>query len=93
MGKIHLEPIPKNQQYEHYISARQAIRQGLIPWIKSIPTLTKWIKNQMEHPEASPIKVIVQGKGNGVRYYILKKSLKGISNLTTGGPLKGIVRF
>lgn len=84
---------PTKQQYKDYVSATQAIRQGLIPWIHSIPTLTKWIKRQMKDPENSVLTIRVAGRGQGRRYYILKDSLKGISNVKHKGPTKGIIRI
>ncbi len=65
-----------NKKQNQYLSANKVIAFRLIPWIKSLPTLTGLIKRKIKKNEKLPFAVIVRGKGRRIRFFIEKNSIE-----------------
>lgn len=72
---------------EKYYSLSQIIKDGHIPWIKSLPTLRRWIKK-----DETLFKTITTGDGSSRRYFIRGSAIKNVLSLAKDGQLKNYGR-
>ena len=57
-----------------YLTLAQLNKSGRIWWIKSIPTLKRWIK--IDQKNRNLLKAIIVDNGKTVRYYFLQQNVE-----------------
>ena len=57
-----------------YLTLAQLKKSGRIWWIKSIPTLKRWIK--IDQKNRNLLKAIIVDNGKTVRYYFLQQNVE-----------------
>lgn len=77
----------ENINPNEYYSLRQIIKNEYLPWIKSLPTLSKWISSVDTNGQPY-LKSIIRGEGAGKRYYVKGSDIIQIINLSLEGNLQ-----
>ena len=72
---------------EKYYTLNEIIKKKLIPWVKSLPTLSRWVNKDIKNG-GQLFKAIVRGDGIGKRYLIKGESLIEFINQADTGKLQ-----
>lgn len=68
------------------LSMTELLKSGRIYWVKSLPTLKKWVKRDMERRNILRT-IIVQNDGRGSRYYFTPQYVEDYVNAFHRGEL------